>query len=84
MSGGRGSSGGEFSMNKFVYLSDDAHIPSRDIIVDPCSGYIYLAATAKGIYRVSMDGDMDTFTQVVEVGPQDSPGALTLDKDSSS
>ncbi|KAL5252880.1 hypothetical protein ACHWQZ_G015595 [Mnemiopsis leidyi] len=53
----------------------------RDILVDPCNGYIYLAALGRGIYRCSMDGDISSFTEIVSLGPESMPSGLTLDRD---
>jgi len=54
-----------------------------DILVDPCDGYIYLAALDKGIYRCSMDGDISTFEEIVSL-PHSFPSGLTLDRDTDS
>ncbi|XP_063677803.1 low-density lipoprotein receptor-related protein 2-like isoform X1 [Bolinopsis microptera] len=53
----------------------------RDILVDPCNGYIYLAALGRGIYRCSMDGDISSFVEIVRLGEDSMPSGLTLDRD---
>ena len=53
----------------------------RDILVDPCNGYIYLAALERGIYRCSMDGDISSFVEIVKLDSDSLPSGLTLDRD---
>ena len=60
----------------------------RDILVDPCSGYIYLSAWEKGIFRCSLDGNKESFKQIIffnNLGITNiQPSGLTLDRDSDS